>query len=40
MGGNKPIEELEGGLLRSANAALDELTWWAKATITAKAVEA
>jgi len=25
MGGNKPIEEIEAGLLPSANAALDEL---------------
>jgi hypothetical protein len=40
MGGNKPIEEIEGGLLPSANAALDQLSWWAKATMAAKAVEA
>jgi hypothetical protein len=39
MGGNKPIEEIEGGLLPSAKAALDDLSWWAKATMAAKAVK-
>lgn len=37
MGGNKPIEEIEAGLLPSAAAALDELAWWAQATMTARA---
>jgi NAD(P)H-dependent FMN reductase len=37
MGGKKPIEEIEAHLLPSAKTALDELVWWAKATITAKA---
>lgn len=40
MGGNKPIEEIEANLLPSAKAALDELVWWAKATMAAKASEA
>jgi hypothetical protein len=40
MGGNKPIEEIEAGILPSAKAALDDLSWWAKATMAAKAVEA
>ena len=35
-GGNKPIEAIEAGLLPSANAALDELSWWAKATMAAR----
>ncbi|EUB98519.1 NADPH-dependent FMN reductase [Rhizobium sp. CF080] len=38
-GGNKPIEEIEANLLPSANTALDELVWWAKATMVAKAAE-
>ncbi len=37
MGANKPIEDVEAHLLPSAKAALDELLWWAKATIAAKA---
>ena len=37
MGGNKPIEDIEAGLLPSAAAALDELAWWAQATMTARA---
>jgi NAD(P)H-dependent FMN reductase len=36
MGGNKPIEEIEAGLLPSAKAALDELVWWANATKVAR----
>ncbi|MBW9056678.1 NADPH-dependent FMN reductase [Rhizobium mesosinicum] len=40
MGGNKPIEDIEAGLLPSAKAALDDLAWWAKATMAAKAVDA
>jgi NAD(P)H-dependent FMN reductase len=39
MGGNKPIEEIEANLLPSAKTALDELVWWAKATMAAKAAE-
>jgi NAD(P)H-dependent FMN reductase len=37
--GNKPIEEIEAGLLPSAQTALDALVWWAKATMAAKAAE-
>lgn len=37
MGGNKPIEDIEAGLLPSAKAALDELAWWANATMAARA---
>ncbi|MDF1631284.1 NADPH-dependent FMN reductase [Mycoplana sp. MJR14] len=40
LGGNKPIEEIEENLLPSAKMALDELVWWAKATMAAKAVAA
>jgi NAD(P)H-dependent FMN reductase len=40
MGGNKPIEEIEANLLPSAKAALDELVWWAKATMAAKSSQA
>ena len=38
--GKKPIEEIEANLLASANTALDELVWWANATMAAKAVAA
>jgi NAD(P)H-dependent FMN reductase len=38
--GNKPIEEIELNLLPSAKTALDELVWWANATIGARTVEA
>lgn len=38
--GNKPIQEVEGHLLPAAKTALDELVWWAKATMAAKAAEA
>jgi NAD(P)H-dependent FMN reductase len=34
--GNKPIEEIQDHLLPGAKAALDELLWWAKATMAAK----
>lgn len=37
MGGGKPIEEIEARLLPAARTALDELVWWARATLTAKA---
>jgi len=40
MGGNKAIEEIEAGLLPAATAALDELVWWAKATMAARAAAA
>lgn len=40
LGGNKPIEEIEAALLPSAKAALDELSWWAKATMAARATGA
>jgi len=36
----KPIETIEANLLPSAKTALDELVWWAKATMAAKANEA
>lgn len=36
MGGNKPIEDIEGNLLPTAKAALDELVWWANATKAAR----
>ena len=39
MGGNKPIEDIEANLLPSTKTALDELVWWAKATLAAKAAE-
>ncbi len=37
MFGKKPIEEIEAILLPSAKTALDELVWWARATMAAKA---
>lgn len=40
MGGNKPIEEIENGLLPAAKAALDDLSWWANATMAARAATA
>jgi NAD(P)H-dependent FMN reductase len=40
MFGKKPIEEIEANLLVSAKTALDELVWWAKATMAAKTAEA
>jgi hypothetical protein len=40
MGGKKPIEEIEANLLPSAQTALDDLVWWAKATTAAKAAAA
>ena len=39
-GGNKPIEDIEANLLPSAKTALDELVWWAKATMAAKTAAA
>ena len=35
--GKQPIETIEVNILQSATAALDELVWWAKATMTARA---
>ena len=40
MGANKPIEDIEASLLGAAKTALDELVWWAHATMAAKAAEA
>lgn len=37
MFGNKPFREIEANLLPSAKAALDELMWWARATMAARA---
>lgn len=35
--GNQPIKTIEQNLLPSATTALDELVWWAKATMAARA---
>jgi NAD(P)H-dependent FMN reductase len=40
MFGKKPIEEIEANLLPSAKTALDELMWWAEATMAARAATA
>ncbi len=40
MFGKKPIEEIEANLLPAATTALDELVWWANATMAAKAADA
>jgi NAD(P)H-dependent FMN reductase len=40
LGGNKPIEDIEASLLPAATAALDDLVWWAKATMAARAATA
>ncbi|MFN4160057.1 MAG: NADPH-dependent FMN reductase [Gemmobacter sp.] len=37
LGADAPIEEIEGNLLPSVKAALDDLVWWARATMAAKA---
>ena len=37
--GNQPIETIEDHLLPAAKSALDELAWWAKAAMAAKAQE-
>ena len=39
MGGNQPIETIEDGLMPQTKTALDELVWWAKATMAAKALD-
>jgi len=35
--GNQPIETIEANLLQSSGAALDELAWWARAKMAARA---
>ena len=37
MFGNKPIEDIQDHVLPNTKTALDELLWWAKATMAAKA---
>jgi NAD(P)H-dependent FMN reductase len=37
MFGKKPLEDIEANLLPTTKTALDELLWWAKATIAARA---
>jgi NAD(P)H-dependent FMN reductase len=39
LGANKPVEEIAANLAQSTKTSLDELAWWAKATIAAKASE-
>ena len=36
MGGSGSLAEIEGSLLPSAKATLDDVVWWAKATMAAK----
>ena len=38
--GKQPIETIEANLIPSATAALDELVWWARATMAARAATA
>jgi NAD(P)H-dependent FMN reductase len=38
--GKQPIETIEANLIPSATAAFDELVWWAKATMAARAADA
>ena len=40
MGANKPIDDIGASLLAATMWALDELVWWAHATMAAKAAEA
>lgn len=40
LGGKQAIEDIEGHLQASTKAALDELLWWAKATMAARALDA
>jgi len=35
--GNQPIDTIEQNLIPSATTALDELAWWAKALMVARA---
>jgi NAD(P)H-dependent FMN reductase len=37
MGGSGKIEDIEQGLLPSAKATFDDIVWWAKATMAARA---
>jgi len=37
--GNKPIEAVEANLLPAAKTALDDLVWWTRATMAARAAE-
>lgn len=37
MGGGKPLSEIEEHIAPAATAALDDLVWWANATMTARA---
>ena len=39
MGANKPIEEIEAHLIQSAKTSLDELMWWTRATMAARAAD-
>jgi hypothetical protein len=36
FGGSGNLADIEGGLLPSAKAMLDDVVWWAKATMAAK----
>jgi NAD(P)H-dependent FMN reductase len=36
IGGNAPIEEIEGNLANAVRATLDDMAWWAKATMAAR----
>ena len=38
-GENKPVEDIEAHLLPATKSALDELLWWTRATMTARAAE-
>ena len=38
-GANKPVEDIEAHLLPTTKLALDELVWWSRATMTARALE-
>jgi NAD(P)H-dependent FMN reductase len=40
MGANQPMEAIEKNLLPNTQAALDDLVWWARATMAAKALAA
>jgi hypothetical protein len=37
MGSNAAIEEIEGNLANAVKATLDDMAWWAKATMAARA---
>ena len=39
MGGSGKISDIEGGLMASAKATLDDVVWWAKATMAANAAK-